>query len=396
VHPDSRPSAGPGPRGEAPNAPRALTRPDHPHGTAPDQPRVPPAPTAPPDHSPAPVSRPHPHRPRTTCSSPPHRTTCSSPPHRTTALARPRPAQPSPLTHPAPHSRPPPHLQHPPENSRRPLPPEPLPVIHHPRRPAPRTPRPEVPHPHLSDVLQGRPRSPRAPTTWNNTRDPAPRSAPAPPTPRTRKPLPTPRAPGTHRPQAATGLPASFPAHHAPAFPDPANSGQPQTGPAQPGPPPGRPARIAPAPPHPARHRPHATAPSRPGRDHVSTSYRSVPSPLEQDGVRPEVRDTGRRTPLRSWAEGVVRSRPAGQARGRRRHPSTRRTRGNQPIDRRVDTISEQYQVGSTQQHDGKNRPRTSRESRQQRDPHEQDPQDPRHAHRRSDGHDGGGAPWES
>jgi hypothetical protein len=42
--------------------------------------------------------------------------------------------------------------------------------------------------------------------------------------------------------------------------------------------------------------------------------------------------------------------------------------RGNQPIYRRVDTISKQYQVSRTQ-HDGKTR---------------------------SDGNDGGGAPWES
>lgn len=45
--------------------------------------------------------------------------------------------------------------------------------------------------------------------------------------------------------------------------------------------------------------------------------------------------------------------------------------RGNQPIQRRVDTISKQYQASTTRQYDGKTR-------------------------NDSDGHDGGGAPWES
>jgi hypothetical protein len=49
--------------------------------------------------------------------------------------------------------------------------------------------------------------------------------------------------------------------------------------------------------------------------------------------------------------------------RGRRRHPVGGADRGNQPIHRRVDTISKQYQVSSTT---------------------------------RDASHDGGGAPWES
>lgn len=58
--------------------------------------------------------------------------------------------------------------------------------------------------------------------------------------------------------------------------------------------------------------------------------------------------------------------------------------RGNQPIYRRVDTISKQYQVSSTHQHDRK----THKHDRKHDRKHD--------SKTRSDGHDGGGAPWES
>ncbi|CQR63026.1 Hypothetical Protein sle_35650 [Streptomyces leeuwenhoekii] len=48
---------------------------------------------------------------------------------------------------------------------------------------------------------------------------------------------------------------------------------------------------------------PHAAPPSRRRSVHVSTSYRSLPSPQEPGGVHSRVRDTGLRPPLRSWAE---------------------------------------------------------------------------------------------
>jgi hypothetical protein len=108
---------------------------------------------------------------------------------------------------------------------------------------------------------------------------------------------------------------------------------------------------------------------------HVSTSYRYPLSPQEAVGVHSQVRDTGLRPPLRSLAGVLKRLRAAvlreefeEELHRELRHASTpvgRADRGNQPIDRRVDTISKQYQAsgpqGSTQ-----------------------------------DGSDGGGAPWES
>ncbi|GAA3500363.1 hypothetical protein GCM10019016_074690 [Streptomyces prasinosporus] len=87
------------------------------------------------------------------------------------------------------------------------------------------------------------------------------------------------------------------------------------------------------------------------------------------------MRDTGLRPPLRSMAERRAPARPKEFEEEPRRElrqastPVDRADRGNQPIDRRVDTISKQYQLGSA-------RPGV-RGSTQ-------------------DGSYGGGAPWES
>jgi hypothetical protein len=109
---------------------------------------------------------------------------------------------------------------------------------------------------------------------------------------------------------------------------------------------------------------------------HVSTSYRYPLSPQEAVGVHSRVRDTGLRPPLRSLS-GVRESGCAaavgpeefeGELHRELRQASTpvdRADRGNQPIDRRVDTISKQYQASG---------PQGSAQ----------------------DGSDGGGAPWES
>jgi hypothetical protein len=88
---------------------------------------------------------------------------------------------------------------------------------------------------------------------------------------------------------------------------------------------------------------------------HVSTSYRYPASPQEPVRLHSRVRDTCLRPPLRSLAGlrpyGVSEESSKGSSQGnfdRRRHPSTpvdRADRGNQPIHRRVDTISKQYQV---------------------------------------------------
>ena len=84
---------------------------------------------------------------------------------------------------------------------------------------------------------------------------------------------------------------------------------------------------------------------------HVSTSYRSRPSLQMADEVHSPVRDTGLRPPLRSMqglrAGGVRGERPEGTPEAST--PIDRADRGNHPIFRRVDTISKQYQVGSTQ-----------------------------------------------
>lgn len=162
--------------------------------------------------------------------------------------------------------------------------------------------------------------------------------------------------------------------------------------PSRPAPPSPRPATAGPAPlPRPARgprgsrsgtgRVPH----SRPGTlhtfqtepVHVSTSYRSCASPQEPGGPHSQVRDTGRGAPLRSMA-GVVPGRvrrgasqgTSGGDFGRRRQPVDRADRGNQPISRRVDTISKQYQQGQQDQ--------TGDSKLYQ------------------DGNEGGGAPWES
>nr|BFD83803.1 hypothetical protein StreXyl84_32040 [Streptomyces sp. Xyl84] len=66
------------------------------------------------------------------------------------------------------------------------------------------------------------------------------------------------------------------------------------------------------------------------------------------------------------------------EPRKRRRRPVDGADRGNQPIYRRVDTISKQYQASRTHQHDGKTRDNGNT------------------GKTRNDGHDGGGAPWES
>ncbi len=67
--------------------------------------------------------------------------------------------------------------------------------------------------------------------------------------------------------------------------------------------------------------------------------------------------------------------------------------RGNQPIYRRVDTISKQYQVSSTKQHESTTRttdgPGTIHRIRGAGNTGDT-------GKTRSDGHDGGGAPWES
>lgn len=119
---------------------------------------------------------------------------------------------------------------------------------------------------------------------------------------------------------------------------------------------------------------PH-TSQTEPG--HVSTSYRSCPSPQEPDGPHSQVRDTGRGAPLRSMARvvpGRVRRGPSQGTCGgdfrRRRQPVDRADRGNQPISRRVDTISRQYEQ---RQHDQVDDSKLYQ-----------------------DGYAGGGAPWES
>ncbi len=73
------------------------------------------------------------------------------------------------------------------------------------------------------------------------------------------------------------------------------------------------------------RHRPRATY--QRGPVHVSTSYRSRPSAQEPDEVHSQVRDTGLRPPLRSWAEVRTRER-RGKGSRRLRHPSTGSTGG--------------------------------------------------------------------
>jgi hypothetical protein len=85
---------------------------------------------------------------------------------------------------------------------------------------------------------------------------------------------------------------------------------------------------------------------------HVSTSYRSRPSPQEPGQVHSQVRDTCHRPPLRSWAEGVRGTSSKGSFGGNLRRelrqastPVDGADRGNQPIHRRVDTISKQYQA---------------------------------------------------
>jgi hypothetical protein len=116
---------------------------------------------------------------------------------------------------------------------------------------------------------------------------------------------------------------------------------------------------------------------------HVSTSYRSSASPQESDGPHSQVRDTGRGAPLRSMAEAVPGRVRRGASQGtsggdfgRCRQPVDRADRGNQPISRRVDTISKQYQQG-----------RVGRLVQQGRKDDSKLYQD---------GNDGGGAPWES
>ncbi|GGQ43173.1 hypothetical protein GCM10010243_39310 [Streptomyces matensis] len=87
------------------------------------------------------------------------------------------------------------------------------------------------------------------------------------------------------------------------------------------------------------------------------------------------MRDTGLWPPLRSMAERRAPPRPMEFEEEPRRElrqastPGGRADRGNQPIGRRVDTISKQYQVSGA-----RNRARGSTQ----------------------DGSDGGGAPWES
>lgn len=116
---------------------------------------------------------------------------------------------------------------------------------------------------------------------------------------------------------------------------------------------------------------------------HVSTSYRSSASPQESDGPHSQVRDTGPGAPLRSMAEAVPGRVRRGASQGtsggdfgRCRQPVDRADRGNQPISRRVDTISKQYQQG-----------RVGRLVQQGRKDDSKLYQD---------GNDGGGAPWES
>ena len=77
----------------------------------------------------------------------------------------------------------------------------------------------------------------------------------------------------------------------------------------------------------------------RPRLLHVSTSYRSSPSPQEQDGVHSRVRDTGPRPPLRSMAERRARARheepEGGAAKGASTARRHRRPGGQgEPADR--------------------------------------------------------------
>jgi len=125
---------------------------------------------------------------------------------------------------------------------------------------------------------------------------------------------------------------------------------------------------------------------SQPEPVHVSTSYRSLASPQEPDGPLGQVRDTGHGAPLRSMAGvvpgGVRRGVPKGTSggdSGRRRQPVDRADRGNQPISRRVDTISKQYEQDPRHEHDP-------------HDPHDQEDDSKLY----QDGYEGGGAPWES
>jgi hypothetical protein len=134
--------------------------------------------------------------------------------------------------------------------------------------------------------------------------------------------------------------------------------------------------------PYPRRQRPHRTfdAPAtyQGVPVHVSTSYRYRPSPQEGVGVHSQVRDTGLPPPLRSLSgihEAVTRSSSTGGV--RRGAPQGTSScvdtvggadRGNQPIGRRVDTISKQYQQYPASGPQGS----------------------------AQDGSQGGGAPWES
>lgn len=134
--------------------------------------------------------------------------------------------------------------------------------------------------------------------------------------------------------------------------------------------------------PCPRRQTPHRTfdvpATYQPVPVHVSTSYRYPPSPQEGVGVHSQVRDTGLRPPLRSMQAYRRRLRAAvppeefeEELHRELRHASTpvgRADRGNQPIDRRVDTISKQYQQNPASGPQGSTQ----------------------------DGSQGGGAPWES
>lgn len=119
---------------------------------------------------------------------------------------------------------------------------------------------------------------------------------------------------------------------------------------------------------------------------HVSTSYRWPPSPQVPGGVHSRVRDTGLRPPLRSMAGGSYEHGPRSSKASpegnsvRHRHPSGRTGRGNQPIDRGVDTISKQYQLcGARNSAPGSRRGRRGRRQGSTQD-----------------GNNGGGATWES
>jgi hypothetical protein len=73
--------------------------------------------------------------------------------------------------------------------------------------------------------------------------------------------------------------------------------------------------------------------------------------------------------------------------------PVDRADRGNQPIDRRVDTISKQYQVGSARPHRTTRGGTAQGSGRQGSSTQHSTTQDSGSG---QDGSDGGGAPWES